>query len=306
MTFQQLTYVVEVARYASINKAADHLYTHQSNVSSTLRQLEDELGIQIFLRSQKGVILTDAGREFLVYAKELVEKKKFLESMYTVRSQRQAVHFSVSSMRSFFAYAPLLELSRQKQLSAAAINLRLRKCTLKEVLSDVAEGADLGVIFTVKSRKSRLPQIARMKNVVCTPLGESRLHVVVREGHPLLQEGGLDHLDAYPYVIIENQENLGLLYDEESQSVSDLFNQVPRHIISTNDSMTCQAIVAETDAFFISTTPWRHNAHYRFASIPLPGEDNLLTFYGVTRRNSEPSDLVCFYLDALRRLLAEQ
>ena len=38
MTFQQLTYVVEVARYASINKAADHLYTHQSNVSSTLRQ----------------------------------------------------------------------------------------------------------------------------------------------------------------------------------------------------------------------------------------------------------------------------
>ena len=42
MTFQQLTYVVEVARCASINKAAERLYTHQSNVSSVLRQLEDE------------------------------------------------------------------------------------------------------------------------------------------------------------------------------------------------------------------------------------------------------------------------
>lgn len=119
MTFQQLTYVVEVARCASINKAAERLYTHQSNVSSVLRQLEDELGIQIFRRSHKGVSLTDAGREFLAHAQELVEKKAFLESLYAVRGQRQPLRFQVSSMRSFFAYAPLLELSGQGKLPPA-------------------------------------------------------------------------------------------------------------------------------------------------------------------------------------------
>ena len=106
-------------------------------------------------------------------------------------------------------------------------------------------------------------------------------------------------------MIIENQENLGLLYDEESRSVRGLFEDVPRQIISTNDSMTCQSIVAETNAFFISTTPWRHSEHYRFASIPLPGEANVLTVYGVVRRGGQPSQTVDFYLNALRNLLAE-
>ena len=296
MTFQQLTYVVEVARCASINKAAERLYTHQSNVSSVLRQLEDELGIQIFRRSHKGVSLTDAGREFLAHAQELVEKKAFLESLYAVRGQRQPLRFQVSSMRSFFAYAPLLELSGQGKLPPAPLSLRLRKCTLKEVLSDVANGADLGIIFTMKAQRTRLPQMARMKNVECIPLGESRLHAVVREGHPLLKDRNLDRIGEYPYVIIENRENLGLLYDEESRSGRGLFEDVPRQIISTNDSMTCQSIVAETNAFFISTTPWRHSEHYHFASIPLPGEANILTVYGVVRRGGQLSQTVDFYI----------
>ena len=68
MTFQQLTYALEVARCTSINKAADQLYTHQSNVSNVIKQLEDELGVQIFLRSKKGIVVTEEGREFLSYA----------------------------------------------------------------------------------------------------------------------------------------------------------------------------------------------------------------------------------------------
>lgn len=303
MTFQQLTYAVEVARCSSINKAAEHLYTHQSNVSNIIRQLEDELGIQIFTRTQKGVILTDAGREFLSYAQELVKKKNFLEQMYTVRNQHQPVHFTVSSMRSYFAYAPLIEMARDQQLLSGSVNLRLRKCSLKDVLEDVANNADLGFVFTMNPRTSRLFQLARMKALSCTPLGESRLHVILREGHPLLKEPDLSRICDYPYVIIENQENFSLLYDEESDSLSSLFSTVPEKIISTNDSMTCQDIVSKTDAFFISTTPWKHQEHYRFASIPLPGDENKLTFYGVLRQNTEPNSFVSFYLDFLRRML---
>ncbi len=306
MTFQQLTYAVEVARYASINKAAEHLYTHQSNVSNLIRQLEDELGIQIFFRTQKGVQLTEAGREFLVYAKELVEKKSFLEQLYMVRNQQEAIRFTVSSMRSFFAYAPLIEINRQQDLMSVPLNVRMRKCSLKEVIEDVSSGiADVGVIFAMESRRSRLPQISKIKNIACTPLGESRLHIIVRKNHPILADKNLDCISEYPYVIIENQENFGLLYDEESESLTDLFSSVPKHIISTNDSMTCQAIVAETNAFFISTTPWKHSTHYQFAGIPLEGKHNRLTFYAVTRKNMDLSPLAQSYLDSLRQLLTD-
>ena len=63
MTFQQLSFVVEVANCESINKAAERLYTSQSNVSNSIKALEEELGIQIFLRTKKGVSVTEEGRD---------------------------------------------------------------------------------------------------------------------------------------------------------------------------------------------------------------------------------------------------
>ena len=63
MTFQQLSFVVEVANCESINKAAERLYTSQSNVSNSIKALEEELGIQIFLRTKKGVSVTEGKTE---------------------------------------------------------------------------------------------------------------------------------------------------------------------------------------------------------------------------------------------------
>ena len=82
MTFQQLSFVVEVANCESINKAAERLYTSQSNVSNSIKALEEELGIQIFLRTKKGVSVTEEGREFLSYANEIIDKKIFVEDLY--------------------------------------------------------------------------------------------------------------------------------------------------------------------------------------------------------------------------------
>ena len=73
MTFQQLTYVVEIAKCGSINKAAHKLLLSQSGISTAVRELEQELGIQIFNRSANGIYLTEAGAEFTRYAQQIVE-----------------------------------------------------------------------------------------------------------------------------------------------------------------------------------------------------------------------------------------
>lgn len=96
MTFQQLSFVVEVANCESINKAAERLYTSQSNVSNSIKALEEELGIQIFLRTKKGVSVTEEGREFLSYANEIIDKKIFVEDLYA-KSHFRKQYFSVSS-----------------------------------------------------------------------------------------------------------------------------------------------------------------------------------------------------------------
>ena len=109
MTFQQLSFVVEVANCESINKAAERLYTSQSNVSNSIKALEEELGIQIFLRTKKGVSVTEEGREFLSYANEIIDKKAFVEGLYA-KSHFRKQYFSVSSMRSFFLSTPITKL----------------------------------------------------------------------------------------------------------------------------------------------------------------------------------------------------
>ena len=81
MTFQQLTYVVEVSKCGSINKAAHKLFLSQSGISTAVRELEQELGIQFFTRSNRGVEFTPEGREFLGYAVSLLEQKQRLHTL---------------------------------------------------------------------------------------------------------------------------------------------------------------------------------------------------------------------------------
>ena len=305
MTFQQLTYFVTAARFGSINQAAEHLYTHQSNISNAVRQLEEEFSIQLFERNSKGVQLTTAGREFLAYAQDLVRKKEDLEKLYQVRTKCNPQHFSVAAMRSFFAYAPLLAISDEGFWSVP-MNLRLQKCSRRDVIDLVScSEADLGIFFSMKSAIPRLRQAARIKGVELAPLGESNLHAVMRAEHPMIRSGNLTDMDRYPYVIIENDEDYSRLYDDASGSISSLFTTLPSTIISTNDSMTCQSIVAHSNAFFISTTPWKHGPHYDFASIPLPGEENRITFFSVLHCGQTLSPLGQAYLGQLQKLMKE-
>ena len=82
MTFQQLTYVVEISKCGSINKAAHKLFLSQSGISTAVRELEEELGIKFFVRSNRGVEFTPEGKEFLGYAVSLLEQKRGIESLY--------------------------------------------------------------------------------------------------------------------------------------------------------------------------------------------------------------------------------
>lgn len=310
MTFQQLSFVVEVARCESINKAAERLYTSQSNVSNSIKALEEELGIQIFLRTKKGVSVTGEGREFLSYAQEIINKKSFVENLYA-KSHFRKQYFSVSSMRSYFLSVPITNLwPHISDGYGDTIYIRLKKQSFYDVLDDVQHcRSDLGVVFLTKSHQQRIQRLCGVKNLDYSLLGESHISIVLRDDHPLLAEEDQDAFEArvveHPYVIAENQENFGRFYDDSSRSIEELFQTPPKCVISINDSAASQDIVAHTDSFFISSTQWQHPDHYQFSSVPLRGEDNLLTHYYVTRKGQELHPLAGFYIDALKKMFGD-
>lgn len=307
MTFQQLSFAVEVARCASFNKAAEQLYTHQSNVSNTIKQLEEELGIQIFQRTQKGVSVTEEGREFLSYAEDIVNKMAFVEDLYA-KSHLHKQYFSVSSMRSYFLSVPIARLhpyltSNQND----PIYIRLKKQAFSDVLDDVQYSrSELGIVFLTKSHKKRLHRLSSVKGLDYFELGESRISAVMRDDHPAIKKYPAskitEHITEYPYVVAENQESFARFYDDSSESISQMFDKPPKCVISINDSAASQDIIADTDCFFISSTPWQHPQHYLFSSFPLEGEDNVLTHYYVVRKNQVLSPLAKLYIQELKKM----
>jgi len=80
MTLQQLRYAAGVARYGSFSEAADRLYISQPSLSAAVGELEKELGIRIFARSNRGVQVTPEGTEFLAHARQILEQTELLEN----------------------------------------------------------------------------------------------------------------------------------------------------------------------------------------------------------------------------------
>ena len=79
MTLQQLKYILKIVEYRSITEAAKNIYITQPALSNSVRDLEAELGIEIFMRNAKGITLTADGEEFLSYARQVVEQTNLLE-----------------------------------------------------------------------------------------------------------------------------------------------------------------------------------------------------------------------------------
>lgn len=79
--FQQIIYFLKIAELRSINKAAAKLYVSQPSLSQSIKNLEDELNIRLFRRSNKGVVLTEDGKRFLQYAERIADQMELIEGL---------------------------------------------------------------------------------------------------------------------------------------------------------------------------------------------------------------------------------
>ena len=107
MTLQQLKYALTIADCNSINEASKQLFISQPSLSETIRELETELGFDIFLRSNRGIVITPEGEEFLGYARQVTEQFGLLKSKYIDKKTKEK--FSVSTQHYTFAVQAFLE-----------------------------------------------------------------------------------------------------------------------------------------------------------------------------------------------------
>ena len=145
MKLQQLRYVVKVAECGSITDASLPLFVSQPSITASIRDLENEMGVHIFERTNKGVIVSEEGETFLGYARQVLDQADLLEGKYKGTSE-QVPHFSVSCQHYSFAVNAFVDVIRE--FDAARYDFTLREEQTHEIIEDVAHmKSELGILY---------------------------------------------------------------------------------------------------------------------------------------------------------------
>ena len=145
MTLLQLKYVVEVAAAGTISGAAKKLYIAQPSLTAAIKELEHEIGFSLFTRTNKGVVISPDGEEFLGYARQVIEQANLIEERYfgAVPQKRQ---FCVSTQHYSFAVEAFVDLIRE--YGGEEYDFRIRETQTYELIEDVAKlRSEVGVLY---------------------------------------------------------------------------------------------------------------------------------------------------------------
>ena len=144
MNINQLKYVLQIAGSSSMREASTKLYVSQPALSASIRELEEELGILIFERTNKGISLTAEGRDFLVYAKKAVGQYEILEDRYLSKDSDKE-RFSVSTQHYNFAIKAFTDVIRAADPAKYLFSIHETKT--RDVLNDVSSmKSEVGII----------------------------------------------------------------------------------------------------------------------------------------------------------------
>ena len=160
MTLQQLKYAIEIAKRGSMNAAAKSLYISQPSLSNAIRELENELNFDIFIRTNKGISVSPKGKEFLGYAAQIVEQEKMLEQHYLGTSSSEKKTFGISTQHYTFAVNAFSQLVQE--LNPEEFDFIFRETTVSEVINDVkCYKSEIGILYMNPFNKHKEFQIQK-------------------------------------------------------------------------------------------------------------------------------------------------
>lgn len=248
MTLQQLNYLVTVADCGNITEAAQKLFISQPSLSAAIHNLEKEMGVTAFVRSNKGVVATREGEELLSYARMLLEQADNMKEHFG-SGDRRAPKFSVSCQHYSFAVNAFVDLI--KEFDADRYSFTIRETQTGEIIEDVANGkSEVGVIYMSEHNEEVISKLIKNNDLVFTEMYLAGPHVFICKDHPLAGKEliTVDDLQAYPYLVYEQGNNNSFYFSEEFMSMLDFSK-----IIQVRDRATLFNLVIGLNGFTVSS-----------------------------------------------------
>lgn len=243
MTLQQLKYALKIADCGSMNEAAKQLFISQPSLSETIRELENETGLQIFLRSNRGIVITPEGEEFLGYAREVNEQFGLLKSRYI--DKRTKEKFSVSMQHYTFAVKAFVETV--KKAGMEQYEFAVHETTTYDVIENTKNfKSEIGVIYLNDFNEKVMTKIIRENGLEFVELFICDTYVYLWSAHPLAQKTAIsmEELDEYPCLSFDQGKNNSLYLAEEMKSTYDY-----KRLIKANDRATLLNLMIGLNAY---------------------------------------------------------
>ena len=248
MTLLQLKYVVEVAKTGNITEAAKRLYLSQPSLTNAIRELEKEMQITIFCRTNRGVTVTNEGDLFLSYARQVLEQTDLLTEKFTGKGAGSR-HFSVSCQHYSFAVNAFVDVIRE--YGGKQYDFVLRETQTHEIIEDVSRlKSEIGILYTSSKNEEVIMKFIRQSDLLFEELFVAKPHVFLSSRHPLATKATLsiEDLEDYPYLSFEQGEYNSFYFSEEILSTLDR-----RKSIKVRDRATLFNLVIGLDGYTVSS-----------------------------------------------------
>lgn len=301
MNINQIKYVLTIAGSSSMREASTKLFVSQPALSSSIRELEDELGILIFERTNKGISLTDEGREFVEYAKKAVGQYEILEDRY-LSGDSSKERFSVSTQHYNFAIKAFTTVIKDADPEEFIFSIHETKT--REVLEDVRTmKSEVGIVSYSKANEKILKKLIKEYQLEFTPLMKRETYAYVWKDHKFAGRKtiSLDDLKDYPCVSFDQSDNSNLYLTEEAMADYDF-----KKMIRSDDRATTMEIIADLRGYSIGSgmLAEKDSTLQGLVSIKLEEEDPLTIGY-IVRKGSELSTYGEAYIQELLKYKEE-
>ena len=248
MNINQIRYVLEVAASQSMREAASKLFVSQPALSASIKELEDELQIVIFERTNKGISLTDEGREFMEYAKKVMGQYEILEDRY-ISKNSQKERFSVSTQHYNFAIKAFTDVIKKSDCDKYIFSIHETKT--REVLEDVTSlKSEVGIVSFSGANESVLKKLFKEYQLEFTPLMRKETYAYVWKDHKFAgrKEISLEELSDYPCISFDQSDDSNFYLTEEAMADYDFSK-----MIKSDDRATTMELIATLDGYSIGS-----------------------------------------------------
>lgn len=298
MTLQQLHYVIVISETGSMNKASEQLYIAQPSLTAAVKELEKEIGIQIFNRSGKGVTLTNDGTEFLTYARQVYQQYEFLQEKYLDGKVKRK--FGVSSQHYSFAVKAFVEMV--KRFNTYEYEFAVRETKTCDVIEDVStQKSEIGILYLSDFNRHVMQKLFQANHLEFHKLIDCGVYVYLWKGHPLAERESISftELEQYPCLTFEQGDKSSFYFAEEIYSTNDY-----ARVIKAADRSTMLNLMKGLNGYtFCSGMICGSLNGSDYTAVALKDSSDSMEIGYITKKNTVLSDVGRVYIEELEKYL---